>query len=91
MNNVFNSKSISQMWKRVEKLPIETFQLKFCRALLGVHPKTQNAAVMGEVGRLPLFMDVIRAILRYLIHLNEVKDERPLLCAAMEDDKKNYV
>ena len=39
MNNVFNSKTISQVWKRVEKLPIETFQLKFCRALLGVHPK----------------------------------------------------
>ena len=38
MNNVFNSKSISQFWYRVGKLPVEKFQLKFCKGLLGVHP-----------------------------------------------------
>ena len=87
MNNVFNSKSVSQFWERVGKLPIETFQLKFCKSLLGVHPKAHNGAVMGELGRLPLFMYIIKSTLKYFIHLKEVKDNRPLLNAAINDDK----
>ena len=55
MNNVFNSKNVSQFWERVSKLPVEKFQIKFCKSVLGVHPKAHNGAVMGELGRLPLF------------------------------------
>ena len=87
MNNVFNSKSISQLWDRVEKLPVESFQLKFCKGLLGVNTKTSNAAVMGELGRLPLFMSIIKYTLRYIIHINEIKDKRPLLDAAIIADE----
>ena len=86
MNNVFNSKSISQFWDRVEKLPVEKFQLKFCKGLLGVNPKACNAAVMGEVGRLPMFINIIKSVLNYLAHIIEVKGERPLLNAAFEED-----
>ena len=31
MNNVFNSKNVSQFWERVSKLPVEIFQIKFCK------------------------------------------------------------
>ena len=87
MNNVFNSKSISQFWDRVTKLNVETFHLKFCKGLLGVHPNAINVAVMGELGRLPIFLSIIKSALKYLIHVNEVKDERPLLKAAVDEDK----
>ena len=87
LNNVFNSKSISQFWERVGKLPVENFQLKFCKGLLGVHPKAHNGAVMGELGRLPLFIQIMKSTLKYIIHLNDVKIDRPLLNAAiLEDD-----
>ena len=87
MNNIFNSKSIFQFWDRVAKLNVENFHLKFCKGLLGVHPNAVNAAVMGELGRLPMFMFIVKSAVKYLIHLNEVKTERPLLNAALEEDK----
>ena len=87
MNNIFNSKNISQFWDRVTKLNVENFHLKFCKGLLGVHPNAVNAAVMGELGRLPMFLFIVKSTLKYLIHLNDVKDERPLLNAALEEDK----
>ena len=86
MNNVFSSKSISQFWDRVGKLPVEKFQLKFCKSLLGVNPRAHNAAVMGELGRLPLFISVVISTIKYLNHINEVKDKRPLLSAAFDED-----
>jgi hypothetical protein len=42
---------------------------------------------MGELGRLPMFLFIVKSTLKYLIHLNDVKDERPLLNAALEEDK----
>ena len=33
---------------------------------------THNGAVMGELGRLPVFFNIMKSILRYIIHLDEV-------------------
>ena len=41
---------------------------------------------MGELGRLPLFLYIIKSTLNYLMHINEVKTDRPLLNAAIEVD-----
>ena len=86
INNIYNSKTLDQFWERVDKLPIERFQLKFCRGILGVPPNTHKSAVMGELGRLPLFLYIIRSTLKYLIHINEVKKDRPLLNSAIVVD-----
>ena len=66
MNNLFNSKTVSQFWERVGNLPVEIFQVKFCKSVLGVHPKAHNGAVMGELGRLPLFLNIMKSILKYI-------------------------
>ena len=87
MNNVFNSRSIAQFWDRATKLTVENFHLKYCKGLLGVHPNAVNAAVMGELGRLPMFICIIKSALKYIMHMNDVKNERPLLNAAIEEDK----
>ena len=55
--------------------------------MLGVNTKTSNAAVMGGLGRFPLFMSIIKSTLRYIIHINEIKDTRPLLDAAITADE----
>ena len=87
INTLYCSKSKQNLWEKVEKLPVEVFQLKYCKGLLGVHKKSQNAAVMGELGRYPLFIQIMKTMLRYVKHLDEVKEERPLLAAAIKSDE----
>ena len=42
---------------------IEKLHLQFCKQILGVHPKASNSAVLGELGRFPLKIEVqIRVI-----------------------------
>ena len=69
MNNLFTSKTTNQFWERASTLPVEKFQVKFCRGLLGVNSKAINVAVMGEVGRFPLVMSIIKGALKFLKHL----------------------
>ena len=52
MNTLYCSTSKTKLWEKTEKLPVEIFHLKYCKGLLGVHKKSQNSAVMGELGRL---------------------------------------
>ena len=85
-NNLFNSKTVDDFWKRVDDLPVEKFQLKFCKGLLGVGPKSSNAAVRGELGRYPIIINIISTALKYLRHLDEVVEDRPLLKAAIKED-----
>jgi hypothetical protein len=49
-------------------LPIEKVHTSFCKYTLGVTKKATNSAVMGELGRFPLGMDVIAAILNFWSH-----------------------
>lgn len=69
-------------WKNVQyKFPIEhkfinnsdnayeKLHLKFCRDILGVNSKTTNAGVYGELGRFPLYIDIIKQCQSYLDHL----------------------
>lgn len=85
-NNLFNSKSIDQFWKRLDDLSVEKFQLKFCKGVLGVGPKSSNAAVRGELGRFPITIFIVSTALKFLKHLDEVKADRPLLNAAIKED-----
>ena len=82
--NVFD---LSHFWKKIEKVPVEQFHIKYLKGLLGVHSKTSNAAVMGEVGRYPMFEYIIKSVLGYLSHLDEVAINRPVLVAAINEDK----
>ena len=84
--NLSSSKSLEQFWQRLSKLPVENFQLKFCKGVLSLHSKTSNAAVLGELGQFPIFIYIMKSMLRYFEHLNKVKNERPLLAAASSED-----
>ena len=86
-NNLHSCESVDQFWKRLGNLPPENFQIKFCKAILGVHSKACNTAVMGEVGRFPMFLYIIKSMMRYYQHIEDVKDDRPLLAAALETDR----
>ena len=87
LNNLSTCKSIDQLWIRMAKLPVENFQVKFCKGVLNVQPKACNAAVMGELGRFPMFLYIIKSMLRYYGHMSDLKNERPLLAAASAEDE----
>ena len=86
-NNQSNISDLSFFWKKIEKLPVEMFNIKYLKGLLGVHSKALNAAVMGETGVYPMFEYIIQSALRYQSHLDEVLIDRPFLAAAVNEDK----
>ena len=45
--------------------PIERLNVKLCKYLLGVHKKSTNNAVRGELGRYPLLINVLENSVRY--------------------------
>lgn len=52
-----------------EKLLAEKLHMKMCRNTLGVNNKTALAAIRGEMGRFPIYIDVTQNIIKYLNHL----------------------
>ena len=68
---------------------IEKLNIKFCKYLLGVNKKASNLAVRGELGRYPLYIDVVLSMIKYWIrfhdHKNKISDN--LLTEAL---KENY-
>ena len=57
------------MDKIFNKLKCETLHIKYCKATLGVHKKATNFAVLSELGRFPLYYQVIKAMLNYWFRL----------------------
>lgn len=43
--------------------------IKYCKAILGVHRKSTNFAVLFELGRNPLYHKIIKAMLNYWFRL----------------------
>jgi hypothetical protein len=49
--------------------PLEKLHLKLCRYILGVHAKTSNMAVYGDLGRYPLLIEQVVGCLKYYYRL----------------------
>ena len=48
---------------------IERLHLKFCKRILGVHSKSTNLAVYGELGRAPLITQIATFITKYWLRI----------------------
>ena len=48
-----------------DKLMCEKLHIKFGKFILGVHRKTTNQAVLSEIGRFPIYFDIIKSMLNY--------------------------
>ncbi|XP_071132876.1 uncharacterized protein [Mytilus edulis] len=53
-------------------LPCEKLHIKFCKFILGVHKKTTNAAVLSELGRFPIYFNIIKGMLLYWYRLENL-------------------
>ena len=79
----------------LDKLLCEKLNISFSKYLLGVHKKSQNSAVRGELGRLPLGVDIISATIQYRLHLknsneNSLLNEAFTLSNSMKTNTKKF-
>ena len=63
------------MEKMYEMYPAEKLNTSFGKNVLGVNRKTTNAAVLGELGRYPLGINIIISMLKYKKHLEETNNK----------------
>ena len=68
----------------------EKLHLKFCKFILGVHRKTTNLAVLSELGRFPLYYDIIKSMINYWQRLEKL-ESFPLLKDAYEHSKDLHI
>ena len=59
----------SEIWGYTKSKEIERIHLKFCKRLLNVPTNTCTAAVYGELGRYPLFINRYVRILNYWLKI----------------------
>ncbi|KAK3104015.1 hypothetical protein FSP39_023694 [Pinctada imbricata] len=77
--------------KWFKKSMIEKVNMSFSKWLLGVHKRTSNLAVMGELGRYPLFIDTIVRTVSYWANLQKRRFKKPLLndCLKLSENLHN--
>ncbi len=54
-----------EVWGATKSKELERIHLKFCKCILGVKISTSNAAVYGDLGRYPLYINRYVRILKY--------------------------
>ena len=59
----------SPIWGFTKSKDLERLNLKFCKSVLGVKTSTCNAAIYGELGRLPRFIYRYVSIIKYWLKL----------------------
>jgi len=74
----FSAEDCNKFSESLHKFKSEKLNLSFARFILGVHKKSQNSAVRGELGRAPLGIDIAANTVMYLKHLQSDKTS-PLL------------
>jgi hypothetical protein len=56
------------------KLPQEKLNIHFCKYLLGTTSKATNMAVIGELGRFPLYIRIISQMVKYYQRVSKMQD-----------------
>ena len=77
-----NDKKLIEYW---ESLSCEKINQKCCRMTLSVHNKTSRLAVLGELGRFPLFIKSLSQCLNYKLSLYRNKKSRNLLTSVIDE------
>ena len=78
-------------------MPCEKLHINFLKYVLGVHRKITNFAVMGELGRYPIIIDVFCDTVKYFERLisdnvsNLLKGALKENCYLHEHKKKNWL
>ena len=65
-----------EIWGHSKAPMIETFHLSFLKMILGVHTKTCNNMVYGELGRIPIDIFIKKRIIGYWARILESKESK---------------
>ena len=49
---------------------VEKLHIKFCKRVLGVHSKSTNLAVIAELGRYPMIIQISTLVIKYWLKIN---------------------
>ncbi len=63
-------------------LDIDKLHIKFCKNILGVHSKSTNLAVIAELGRYPMIIQISTLVIKYWLRINSSMYENQLVCKA---------
>ena len=68
-----------------DKMPHEILQLKSGKIILGVHKKAANVAVRGELGLLPINIEIYLKMIKYYLYIVDlINNGNVLMEAALE-------
>ena len=68
------------------KIECEKLHIKFCKRVMST-----NFAVLSELGRFPIHYQIIKQMLEYWHHLENLESSFPLLKAAYNSSKKLFL
>ena len=80
-----NQTNILKAWKSFQP---EILNQKVCRLLLSVHKKCSRLAVLGELGRYPVFLPALKHCLKYQYQMERI-DRSSLIHLAISDMKSH--
>ena len=66
--------------------PIERLNVKLCKYLLGVHRKSTNDAVRGELGRFPLLISILNNSFQYMRKMEQSCTHSLVKISCMDKD-----
>ena len=69
----------SDKYELFDKHCFEKLQLKFCKAILGVHKKASNVAVRGVLGRYPTIMYFLKQVLKNWFRITSYGQKQAIL------------
>ena len=78
-NNLLNK--IIQIY---DQFNCQKLNIKYCKFILGVHKISSSQAVLGELGRFPLFIDIIINLFKYYKRINDMEQDSLLYQALNE-------
>ena len=63
----------------MKKSQVDKVNISFCKWLLGIHKYSSNLGVLGELGRYPFIIDIIKMLVKYWIKLRTKRSYKSLL------------
>lgn len=87
---LLNKLNDSNLISICDKLPGESLHIKVCKIILGVHKKSTNNAVRGELGSHPLLIFMLSLAVKYWWKLNDkcYKGDKALVIQALLENRK---
>ena len=76
--------------KCYNNLDCEKLAVKYYKYILGVHKRTTNLAVFGDLDRTPLFIDIVCTVIKYFGKLEEINNGS-LLCQVFDTSKELHM